>query len=143
MKEDYDVLFEWAAWGQLSNKKEYESILLKGHLIIEMALENKLERYDLNKLQKLSFFAKVKAFEKIQFEDKKLHVKLITYLMELNQLRNALAHEFHFDPKESSFKLWVKSILLNLKGEKYSKFTNRTKSVHAFSYLFINILSLE
>jgi hypothetical protein len=34
MKEDYDFLFEWTAWGNLIDKKEYESIFLKGYLII-------------------------------------------------------------------------------------------------------------
>lgn len=143
MKEDYDFIFEWAIWGHLDSKKEYEVILLKGHIIIETILDTKLKRCAVINLNKLSFYSKIKALEKKSFSESNLQAALIDYLFELNRLRNDLAHDFHFKVKESSLLTWADTILLNLDGEKFSNFTFRTKIVHAFSYLSKNILSLE
>lgn len=142
MKEDYDFLMEWAVWGQLDSKTDLELILLKGHLLIEQILDGKLNRCEIENKKSLSFYSKILAIEKLNFEQTEKKKIIINALKKLNKLRNNLAHDYKFDLKNGEFELWSKGILQNLNGEKYTRFTFRTKIVHAFSTLTINILEL-
>jgi hypothetical protein len=45
-------------WGNLERIKDYELILLKGHLYIEMILTVVLGRTNVNEIDDLSFFKK-------------------------------------------------------------------------------------
>ena len=74
------------------------------------------------------------------FQDKEL---IIDSLVQINKLRNKLAHEFGFKIHESNFKDWSVNIISNLDGMKWSKYTYRTKIIHAFSILVINILNIK
>ena len=56
---------------------------------------------------------------------------------------NSCAHELHFDIGNGDFEIWTSNILQNLKGEKFTKYTYRTKIVHSFSVLSKNILEIE
>lgn len=142
MGEKIDFLFEWAIWGHLDSKTDLELILLKGHLLLETVLETSLNRCDINKSEDYSFYKKIKAFESIDFKETEKHKFIISSLKKVNSLRNNLAHEFGFNIKNGEFELWSAEILGNLDGEKYTRFTYRTKVVHAFSVISKNILGL-
>lgn len=140
---EIDPLVEWAVFGHLDRKTDLKLILLKGHLLLETILETVLKRNDVKNLDSYSFHRKIKALESIDFKDKFRHEVIVSSLREINKLRNKLAHEFHFDISNGDFELWAFKILDNLKGEKFSKYTFRTKIVHSFSVLTKNILELQ
>tara|TARA_R110000868_G_scaffold205639_2_gene454163 strand:+ start:758 stop:1201 length:444 start_codon:yes stop_codon:yes gene_type:complete len=142
VKEKYDVLVELAVWGHLDSKTELELILLKGHLIIEQILEAKLNRAGIEIGNTLSFYSKILALEELNFEQLQKKTSIIYALKGLNKLRNNLAHDFYFDLNNGEFESWAKYVLKNMYGEKYTRYTYRTKIVHAFSILTINILEL-
>ena len=142
MKEDYGFLMEWAVWGHLHSRTDLELILLKGHLLIEQILDVKLNRCGIQNRKSLSFYGKILAIEKLNFEQSEKKKIILNELKKLNKLRNNLAHDYKFDLKNEELELWAKEILKNLNGEKYTRFTFRTKIVHAFSTLTINILEL-
>lgn len=142
MKENYDLLMEWAVWGHLDSRTDLELILLKGHLLIEHILDGKLSRCGIENRKSLSFYSKIFAIEKIDFEQTEKKKIILNALKKLNKLRNNLAHDYKFDLNNGELELWAKGILKNLNGEKYTRFTFRTKIVHAFSTLTINILEL-
>tara|TARA_R110002049_G_scaffold308784_1_gene514075 strand:- start:343 stop:807 length:465 start_codon:yes stop_codon:yes gene_type:complete len=142
MKENYDFLMEWAVWGHLDSRTDLELILLKGHLLIEQILDGKLNRCGIENRKSLSFYGKILAIEKLDFEQTEKKKIILNALKKLNKLRNNLAHDYKFDLNNGELELWAKGILKNLNGEKYTRFTFRTKIVHAFSTLTINILEL-
>ena len=65
---------------------------------------------------------------------------IIQSLTELNRLRNKLAHEFKFDIKNGEFEKWSDEVHNKFDGEKFTKFTLRTRIVHSFSFLAKAIL---
>jgi hypothetical protein len=140
--EKIDFLFEWAVWGHLDSTTDLELILLKGHLLLETILETSLSRCEINVSEDYSFYKKIKAFENVRFKETEKHKFIVCSLKKVNRLRNNLAHEFHFDIKNGELELWSADILRNLEGEKYTRFTYRTKIVHAFSIISKNILDL-
>ncbi|MCM4174266.1 hypothetical protein DHD32_22630 [Arenibacter sp. TNZ] len=142
MKENYDFLMEWAVWGHLDSRTDLELILLKGHLLIEKILDGKLNRCGIENRKSLSFYSKILAIEKLDFEQTEKKKIIVNALKKLNKLRNNLAHDYKFDLNNGELELWVKGILKNLNGEKYTRFTFRTKIVHAFSTLTISVLEL-
>lgn len=138
-----DPLVEWAVFGHLDTKKDLELILLKGHLLLETILETVLKRNDIKNPDNYSFHRKIIALESIDFKEKFKREFIVSSLHEINKLRNKLAHEFHFDISNGDFEIWAIKILDNLKGEKFSKYTFRTKIVHSFSVLTKNVLELQ
>lgn len=142
MNDKYDCLFEWAVWASLDSKTDLELILLKGHLLIEQILEIKLNSSGIQNGNMLSFYSKVLAFKKINFQESQKKKIIHTKLEKVNKLRNNLAHDYYFDLNNGEFELWAKGVLNELNGKKYTRFTFRTKIVHAFSTLAINILEL-
>lgn len=80
--------------------------------------------------------------EKLDFEQTEKKIIILNALKKLNKLRNYLAHDYKFNLHNGELELWAKEILQNLNGEKYTRFTFRTKIVHDFSTLAINILEL-
>ena len=142
MKNKFDALFEWAIFGHLNYKTDLELILLKGHLILEGILETALNRVNIEGSENFSFHRKIEALERVDFENNLKKNFIIISLKDLNKLRNKLAHDFFFDIKNGEFELWSLNILENLRGEKYTKYTFRTKIVHSFSTISKNILEL-
>ncbi|TDQ79075.1 hypothetical protein CLV99_0507 [Sphingobacterium yanglingense] len=142
-KPSLNPLYEWAVWGHLSNKKELELILLKGHLMIESTLEACLSKKMESRFNELSFFKKIIIFEEMSFENKTKHNFIIKCLNQLNVIRNELAHDALFEMDESNIMNWSKEIHKELTGKKFTKYTTRTKFIHAFSFLAINILEMD
>lgn len=145
MKEEFslDPLWEFAVFIHLDAKSDLELILLKGHLLLETVLTVVLKRNGLDSVDNLSFYRKTIDFELINFKDSTKLALIAKALKEINRLRNQLAHEFSFDIHNGEFQKWAAQILTDLKGTKYTKYTHRTKIVHAFSILTANIIELD
>lgn len=142
MENKIDIFVEWAVWGHLDSRTDLELILLKGHLLLEIVLESVLKRNNILQCENYSFHRKIIALEKIDLENTIKKSLIISSLNDINMLRNKVAHEFYFDIENGGFELWASNILDNLKGNKFSKYTFRTKIVHAFSILSLNLLDL-
>jgi hypothetical protein len=140
---EIDLLIEWAVFAHLDRKKDLELILLKGHLLLETIIETVLRRNKIKNLDNYSFHRKILTLESVEFEQKSQKVFIILALKKINRLRNKVAHEFHFDIDNGEFETWSSIILDNLKGEKFSKYTFRTKIVHAFSILTKHIFEMK
>jgi hypothetical protein len=138
-----DPLVEWAVFGHLDQKTDLELVLLKGHLLLEAILDTILKRNNITNLDNYSFHRKIIAFENIDYEDLLKKELIISSLREINRLRNKVAHEFNYDIENGEFEKWAIHILNNLKGEKFSKYTFRTKIVHSFSILTKNMLEIK
>lgn len=143
MENKIDPLVEWAVWGHLDSKTDLELLLLKGHLLLEIIMRTILERNEVIDCEDYSFHRKIIAFEKIDFLDIDKKLFLISCLKDINKLRNKIAHDFYFKIEDGEFESWSNIILKNLEGKKFTKYTFRTKIVHSFSILSINILQLE
>lgn len=141
-KNEYDFLNEWAVWANLDHVTDQEFILLKGHLVIEHFLEMALNRNGIQNLESYSFYGKILALEKMEVEDQFIKQFIISSLREINTLRNKVAHELLYKISDGEFEKWSLNVLENLRGEKFSKYTYRTKIVHSFSVLTKNILEL-
>lgn len=143
MSDKENFLWEFAVWGNLDATRDTELILLKGHLLLEMVLETAIGNSGIKNLRDYSFFKKVRVFENIAFKNSEKHKFLVYCLLNVNRLRNTLAHEFEFEINDGKLTLWSDEILQNLVGEKYTRFTHRTRIVHSFSILAKNILDLK
>lgn len=142
-KNEIGPLVEWAVFGHLDRKTDLELILLKGHLILEDILETILKRNNIPNINNYSFYRKITLLETFKVEDAPRKKFIISSLREINRLRNKVAHEFFFDDLEREFETYANNILNNLKGEKFSKYTFRTKIVHSFSILSKNMLEMR
>lgn len=63
MKHEFDCLLEWAVWANLESKKEFDLILLNGHIALEQVLGLALFRKGVNGHEYLSFYVKVMALK--------------------------------------------------------------------------------
>jgi hypothetical protein len=143
MSTDLDIIAEWAVWGSLDDKRDLEIILLKGHLLLEMILGLILSRNGFYNCNDYSFYRKIGLLSTLNAIEKDNLAKVIIALTEINTLRNKLAHEVLFQVDDSSFSNWAIEVLSNFKGTKYTKYTRRTKIIHAFSILSKEILEID
>lgn len=143
MNEDYRNVLEWTVWANLEKHNNVELILLKGHLILEVFVDNLLLNNTQGKYRKYSFYKKIKEIEK-HFSGSSVDVEMVSkYLLSLNKIRNELAHEWQFNMKDGAIDTWAAEVLIQLPGTKHTKYTRRTKIVHAFSALAKAIVELE
>lgn len=140
--EKLDLLYQWAVWAHLSSKKDTELILLKGHLLLETALGTTLSRNGVSKSDNYSFYRKIILLEKNATKNS-TNQFIFDSLKGINLMRNKLAHEFIYEELDNDLESWSKNILENLKGEKFCKFTFRTKIIHSFSILTFNLLKVK
>lgn len=131
VKKEAVALFEYGTWNQLEKIRDQELILLKGHLILDIVLT---ELYG----EQLSFYGKANKLS--QNDGCTICARL---LLELNAIRNKLAHEYFFDAKESGLLVWAEDVLSKIEFIKFSKMTSRTKIIHAFSALARETLSFK
>lgn len=143
LDNEFDPLLECVIFGLLNRKVDLELILLKGHLLLETILEIVLKRNGVIDFEHYSFHRKIVTLENINFNNKSANKFIISSLKEINRLRNKVAHDFYFDIADGEFERWSSNTLDNLKGNKFSKYTFRTRIIHSFSVLTKNILSLN
>ncbi len=141
-KADITPLIEWAIWANLDKQKDLELILLKGHQLLEIIMDLVLDRKNKKNCHNYSFYYKVKCLEKIKFKNEIKKEIIISSLLSINRLRNKVAHEYTYKLENGEFQLWSARILRNLKGTKFSRFTDRTKLVHSFSMLALNLIEM-
>jgi len=138
-----DPFIEWLVWGSLEPKTDLELILLKGHLLLEKVIETVLNRYGIREIENYSFYKKIIELKKVVPHEIKNKDLIIESLIILNRLRNKLAHELDYEVEnDDDFAEWFTNILASLKGRKWCKYTHRTKIVHSFSVLAINVLNM-
>lgn len=140
MNQNLAKVLEWSVWANLDSCENLELTLLKGHLILELIMDSILSSKNAS-YSELSFFRKVKVI-KGEFENAS-NKPIFHYLLELNNLRNKLAHEYNFKVESGELQRWADSVLSTNMGMKYTKFTYRTKIVHGFSSLAYSLASLE
>lgn len=98
-------------------------------------MDSILLKNGIKKIEKFSFYKKVQILKQIKSNDKIKQKKIISFLFRINQIRNILAHSYDFEIENSSLMEISNEILIDFNGTKFSKFKNRTKVIHAFSFL--------
>jgi hypothetical protein len=136
-------LLELSVWSSLNQNIDLELLLLRGHLIIDTILEATLTEIMNEDFSDFSFYRKI-LFLETQKSFKQKQVELvIKSLFIINKMRNQMAHEYNFDIDKVVLQNWAQNILDNLDGSKFSKYTSRTKIVHAFSRIAFFLASFH
>lgn len=132
-------LIEWAVWVNLDKKNDIELILLKGHLLLETVITSLLKNYMIKDSSidslGLTFYKKLELLMLLTKKQTNELKKVKKYIIEINQLRNKLAHKYDFEVHHEEFVSWATNVLKDFPFVKFTKFTFRTKIVHAFATL--------
>jgi hypothetical protein len=132
-------IIDWSVWVQLDGISDLELIILKGHLILEVLVDevinNFLSKESTINCLNLSYSKKIKLMYLLSKDDYKDTDKINIYLIEINQIRNKLAHNYKFSEEKSGISKWANNVLSDFPVNKNTKFTYRTKVVHGFSTL--------
>lgn len=130
-------LMEWAVWAHLDSQKNVELVLLKGHLMLEVMVNAVLSSHfkhgaasDLG----LSFHKKVELLGHFQAKGDPEFDKIKQAIFQVNRIRNRLAHNWKFEGQDE-LKQWAETVLATFPCVKSTRFTFRTKIVHAFAAL--------
>ena len=135
MHEDLAKLMEWAIWANLDSRVDLELVLLKGHLYMELLINTVLAESGLENYSDLSFFRKIGCLHLIPNANPDKVERIKKHLFGINEMRNKLAHEIQFDIHNGDLQRWSDKVLSEFEGFKFTRFTYRTKTVHAFSAL--------
>ena len=99
----------------LHKDDEIELLLLKGHLILEQALNAQLSLHikDQKKLASLNlmFSKKLDLLVALEDRDPVGVVSSVRHLKEINRIRNKLAHQLEFKEHHGDLKNWACSVL--------------------------------
>jgi uncharacterized protein YihD (DUF1040 family) len=135
---DLSKVYECAVGIQLDRVKNIELILLKGHLLIEVAIDNAIRTFNKHNVincKDLSFHKKLQVLEGLQPDIQSDLKQALLHLKQLNRLRNRLAHEFTFDGGFEDLGRWSETVLVDFPGTKVSRHTFRTKIIQAIGAL--------
>jgi len=135
---DLSKVYECAVGIQLERVKNIELILLKGHLLLEVAIDNAIHvfnKHDVLNCKDLSFHKKLQVLESLQLDIQSDLKQALLHLKQLNRLRNRLAHEFTFDGGSDDLGRWSEAVLADFPGTKVCRHTFRTKIIQAFGAL--------
>ena len=135
---DFCKVTEWAVGVHLDRIKNIELILLKGHLILEVAIDSAIHTFDkqnASKLNDLSFHRKLQILGCLQPYATPDLQKALGHLRTINILRNRLAHEFMFDGGTEDLGRWSEAVLVDFPGTKVCRHTYRTKIIQAIGAL--------
>lgn len=135
-------LVDWAVWSNLNRYRDVELILLKGHMLLEVMLVDRLRACPSMteaQIKKLPFSAKVRVLA-LSFDQLSETIELAN---QLNSLRNRLAHEPF--PNELRLELfrWSEKVLPFCALYKHQRYTPRTKISQAISALARSIAELS
>ncbi len=135
---DFSKITEWAVGVHLDRIKNIELLLLKGHLLLEAAIDSAihtLDKQNTSNLKDLSFHKKLIILERLRSNASSNMKEALEHLRNLNILRNRLAHEFMFDGGTEDLGRWSEAVLTDFPGTKFFKHTFRTKIIQAISAL--------
>lgn len=131
-------LVEWAVWAHLDDHKEPDLILLKGHLLVEACLDERIRTITASAKESvtdLSFFRKLSILEKAIDASDPIQATAVQLAKELNSLRNRLAHEVLFKDGDTSLGEWSRRALQSLPFTKVQRYTPRTRMTQAIAAL--------
>jgi len=99
----------------LDKYEEIELILLKGHLILEQAINEQLSIHiaDKKKLSALNlmFNKKIDLLVALEDRDPISFTASVSHLKEINRIRNKLAHQLDFQDYHKDLKTWACAVL--------------------------------
>ena len=135
MNENLTKIVEWAFWANLESESNVELILLKGHLFMEVLLNYVLAENGLKTHTNYSFYRKVHSLLLVTYGQTVTPNRIAPYLFRLNNLRNNLAHDFSYDITNGDIEKWSLDVLAQFDVVKNTRYTFRTRIVHAFAAL--------
>lgn len=129
---------ECITWASLDRHQSSELIVLKGQLILELMLDIRLGMsgtISAKALSDISFSKKITLFSQSLLPTDKENQEIYKFCIELNKLRNRLAHEVSFTNCDSELEGWAKLVLNSLPSTKFQKYTKRTMATQAIAAL--------
>lgn len=142
MNENFSKVLEWSVWANLDNHKNAELLLLKGHLILELFMESLLNANDNGSAENKTFHKKTMLISKL-LHDIGQRDNITQSLFDLNRIRNKFAHDWQFSLEQTDVEEWANTVISIMPVKKFSKYTYRTKLVHAFVALANAIMECE
>ncbi|EGU47244.1 hypothetical protein VIOR3934_02707 [Vibrio orientalis CIP 102891 = ATCC 33934] len=123
----------------LLNQSEIELVLLKGHLILEQAINQHLLRYidhekNLDSLS-LMFAKKVDLLNALEGSKPNVWQEYTPYIKRINKIRNKLAHQLNFDDYHDELKSWACDVIGYTPKTLNSHTTYRNTVAKAFCFL--------
>jgi hypothetical protein len=131
-------IIEAALWLHLNQHRSIELILLKGHLLLEVVIDQALDNSDniLNgKNRDISFSKKISALQKKTMNPNQTYHRAIEHTKLLNKLRNRLAHDPFFANGIADLDKWAQAVLQDVPHAKVVRYTPRTRTVQAIAAL--------
>ena len=131
-------LIEGAVWGHLSQYRSIELILLKGHLLLEVILDQALDYRDNisnGRRREISFSKKLSMLEKKTTKPSQTFLSAIGHTKSLNRLRNRLAHEPFFENGVVDLDAWAQAALQDIPTTKFANHAPRTRTAQAIASL--------
>lgn len=143
---DLSKLYECTVGIQLDRIKNIELILLKGHLLLEVAIDSAIDahnNHNIFKSKDLSFHKKLQILGSLRQNVPSNMKQALVHLRNLNNLRNRFAHEFMFDGGAEDLGKWSEVVLADFPGTKVCRHTFRTKIIQAFCSLACMVVDLR
>jgi hypothetical protein len=131
-------IIEYASWSYLEEHDDPELVLLKGHLLLEVVLDAAVASFapgQCKGFSDLSFHRKLERLTVLRTDAEPRFLRAMELLIHLNRLRNRLAHQLMFQGGQHDLSEWSENVLKEFPPTKHSKYTFRTKIVHAFATL--------
>jgi hypothetical protein len=129
----------FVVWAHLSDQRQVEMVLLKGHLLLEILLTNALNKFEAGpshlKNQNLTFSKKLTLLQTVTPKGFFAPAELYHYIAEANRLRNQLSHHWDFRPHHEELHTWAKRVLRTFPDTPVSRHTFRVEVIAAFSAL--------
>lgn len=142
MNENLSKVLEWSVWANLDEYKNAELLLLKGHLILELFMKSLLNANDYRSAENKTFHKKTMLISKLLYGKGRCD-NITQALFDLNRIRNKFAHDWQFSLELTDVEEWANTVLYTMPAKKFSKYTYRTKLVHAFVALANEIMDCE
>ena len=124
---------------ELMKQNEVELILLKGHLILEQAINQHLQLYIDNRKNldslNLMFAKKVDLLIALEGEKPNAWQQYASHIKELNKIRNKLAHQLNFHSYHEDLKNWACKVLGQTPKTINCKTTYKNTVIKAFCLL--------
>ncbi|MDV5087205.1 hypothetical protein R2R29_22530 [Vibrio diabolicus] len=134
LHEVYDSLEK-----ELYDQSEVELVLLKGHLILEQAINQHLLLYIESKKSldalNLMFAKKVDLLVALEGSQPSAWQEYVPYIKRINSIRNKLAHQLNFDDYHDDLKAWACDVVGYTPKTLNRQTTYRNTVAKAFCFL--------
>ena len=135
----FQKIFPAIASNHLMPHRSVEMVLLKGHLILEVAIDNGVHlivsEADYERYEGLSFHRKLLTLQELRPRVRADLDRALKHLLEINRIRNRFAHEFFFHGGLNAIDAWSAAVLEDFPIFPEKRRSTRTRLIEAIGNL--------